>query len=91
MESVFNAVLVANDTKNCEKVTYAKVTAASCVNNRTKEQTTKRLFESLGLEIPKEIEDSYVIQTPGRHGNCLLYSVARLIYKSPTHQSVDFL
>ena len=85
----FNAVLDATVTENCKGVTYAKVTSVNCVDIRTKEQPTKRFFDDLGLEIPKEIEDSYIIRTPGRHGNCLLYSVAKLIYKSPNHQSVD--
>ena len=89
VESGFDAVLNVGVTGDVGGVTYAGVTSMNCVSSGSNQQTTKELFESLGLEVPRGIRDSYVLQTPGRHGNCLLYSVAKLIYKNPSHRSVD--
>merc|ERR1712055_1094372 len=85
----FDAVLNDFVTEKHEGVTYADVTSLNCIEIETKELPTKKFFDDLGLIIPKEIEGSCIIRTPGRKGNCLLYSVAKLIYKSPNPQTVD--
>jgi len=78
-------------TEKHNGVTYADVTSKELPTKRFlyKELPTKEFFNNLGLIVPKGIKDSCIISTPGRKGNCLLYSVARLIYKDPNHKTVD--
>ena len=38
--------------------------------------------------MPHDLNDTFIVHTPGISGNCLLYTLARHVQENPTHDTV---